>query len=253
MFVKTEVVSTPMTDKKSSVIPTASGAAGLGFMRHHQPVTSSTSAGSGVGTAPPVLQFPPCTVSIAMTINRDTAARIEQGYKLPSSSSTAAASPFATNLKFAKGTVQGSWGRPTRKITWSRQVPFGSYVRIQLIPLEGSGCDAPPDSWPAPSGGLAPNSLTKFEVNGKDMTRVIATSAKEGGGLGPEKCVVKAACMTPPRQDDGDQEHDPACCDWVDKGDYRVVSWADGTASDLPVYTEIILGPIGEAALLASS
>ncbi len=210
------------------------------------------------GSAPrccilPCIQFPPCTVNICLTINAATEVTIEQGCRAPSAddddSGESTDTIGACRLKFAEGTTQNTWGKRCRKVTWSRQVPYGSYVRIRLcasnVCLEdgmcigGSGSGAGTDSAPLPK-----NALGKLVINGRDIVQDIATIAQSKGGLEPGSCIIKAACIGAPSA--GAPPRDGPCCQWFTTDEHTIVSWGDGTASDLPLNTEIVVGPIGD-------
>lgn len=190
------------------------------------------------------LQYPPCTVDIALTINAATTVTIEQGRQEPSTD--ADTDIGGCRFKFANGVTQDTWGKRCRNVSWKRQVPHGSYIRIRL-------CRAPEkEAGPlstAALAGLPANALTKFQVNNQDLVKGIADVAAKEGGLLPTSCLVKAACIGDVADAPPDNV-DAYCCQWyvtTSPATHTVVSWGDGTTDNLPANTEIVFGPIGQS------
>jgi hypothetical protein len=192
------------------------------------------------------IQFPPCLVEISLTINALTQVSIQQGCRVDGDSVGE-----EYKLKFANGSIEDTWGRIKRKVTWSRQVPQGAYVRIVL---EASS-NPPPKL--ASTDDLPANSLSSIAVNRKNLQQAIADVARSEGGLTPDTCkfFVKAACVGD-AVDAGAGTSGTgaaACCQWyksTETPSHAVVSWADGTTQDLPIGTEIVLGPIRDNMVL---
>jgi hypothetical protein len=191
--------------------------------------------------AKPCIQFPPFNINICLTLNYLTQATIQQGCNI-------ALPEDDCNLYFPPGATYSTDGRKCKTINWSRAVPFGSYIRIALCAVEGcvSTCT------PQPNFSVGPaNALNKFTINGIDFRQEfvdVAAPGSNAAGLGGQTgCYIKAACLGQPKAFvTGD-----TCCQWYQdegqSGDSYTVSWYTGAASlsDLPIGTELILGPIG--------
>lgn len=206
----------------------------------------------------PCIQFPPYSVQICLTVNSTTQVTIEQGCPV-----TCLASELlddTCNIHFSPGQTVDSWGKRCRTISWNRSVPAGAYIRIRFC--AGQGCPAPcvygTDSYSSLCG--AKNSLLKFSVNGSDFVSTIQYAAGKHSdssyGLGSYGCRVKAACIG--SQDPGAYDAADGCCQWYTFGTSQGtprVSWGVGVensggptgegVANLPVGTEIVLGPIG--------
>ena len=197
-------------------------------------------------TAKVRMQLPPCSVLITLMINSETQVIIQQGRRVGGCAGIDADSGTDTcTLQFARGTVEDSWGRHCRKVTWCRQVPHGSYIRLQFCKADAV---YDMDSGPVSHGALAANALLKFQVNGRDFVHGIAGVASEEGGLLASSCLIKAACIGEPSLLAPDHV-DAACCQWyvtTTPTTHTVVSWGDGTTLNLPNDTEIVVGPIGD-------
>lgn len=210
----------------------------------------------------PCIQLPPYNVQICLTVNKSTQARIEQGCAV--NCLTGEGAPEC-QLAFSSGQTLDSWGKRCRTINWSRQVAAGTYIRIQLCAADGCGV-ACPASFGSGSGYvtscLPNNALQRFSINGVDMLPTIAQTAEFGGETAG--CLVKAACI-------GDLEvpasiptalrSQTGCCDWyvatVSGNQHQVVSWSVNGGGDglgnLPVLSEIVIGPIGDIPAVPAS
>lgn len=179
-----------------------------------------------------------------MTVNSSSAVTIETGCNTD---------PAGCSVHFSPAPTQDSWGKRSRKISWSRYVVPGTFVRIRIC--SNKDCEDVCTSGTGYTSTLAKNSLSRFSVDGRDFTNAIteiATGSVAGfndgqAGLVPNTCYLKAAC-TGPRKTTVDEAD--ACCQWYKIGDAApVVSWAAGGLEDLPVGTEIVFGPIGQVFL----
>jgi len=182
--------------------------------------------------AAPCVQFPPNNVQICLTINSRTQAKISQGCATEGKDDECA-------LYFPPSVATDSWGKRCRLVSWSRQVPTGAYIRIQLCPLDGctDACSTP--AYTSDALVVTPNVLSTFTVNGVSKLIDFAAARDLGGEVG---CLVKAACIGAK----GDAAIDPLnkCCQWTTVGPVAAeVSWT--ALADLPVGTELIFGPIG--------
>jgi hypothetical protein len=180
--------------------------------------------------AAPCVQFPPNNVQICLTINSRTQVKISQGCRIDGQ---------GCDLYFPPSVAADSWGKRCRLVSWTRQVPTGAYIRIQLCPLDGcsDACDTP-----AYSTLSIPNSLSTFTVNGVSKLGDFLAARQDGGEL-DESCLVKAACIgaksvsTTPVVGD-------TCCQWITAAlAPNNVSWT--SLGNLPAGTELIFGPIG--------
>jgi hypothetical protein len=190
--------------------------------------------------AAPCVQFPPNNVQICLTINSQTQVKISQGCRLDSED---------CDLFFPPSVATDSWGKRCRLVSWSRQVPTGAYIRIQLCPLDSCTDACSPPTY---SSLIIPNSLSTFTVNGVNKAVDLAAAAVAGGTIG---CYIKAACIGVRQSGPSGDSFDPAnaCCQWitpVDGSANRSVSWLNvitpsASFADLPVGTELIFGPIG--------
>jgi hypothetical protein len=173
------------------------------------------------------VQFPPNNVQICLTINSKTQVKISQGCRLDAED---------CDLYFPPSVAADSWGKRCRLVSWSRQVPTGAYIRIQLCPLDGCSDACSP---PAYSALTISNSLSTFSVNGVSKLVDFTAARDLGGEVG---CYVKAACIGAKTTEV--ITADQPCCGWTSVGTAdEEVSWT--TLSNLPVGTELIFGPIG--------
>jgi hypothetical protein len=177
------------------------------------------------------VQFPPNNVQICLTINSNTQVKISQGCRLDAED---------CDLYFPPSVAADSWGKRCRLVSWSRQVPTGAYIRIQLCPLDGCTDACNP---PAYGSLTIPNSLSTFTVNGVSKTTDLL-AARQAGGEAAGSCLVKAACIGAITDDTYVTE--PSCCLWTNASGTSPatrVSWT--SLGDLPVGTELVYGPIG--------
>jgi hypothetical protein len=173
------------------------------------------------------VQFPPNNVQICLTINSNTQVKISQGCRLDAED---------CDLYFPPSVAADSWGKRCRLVSWSRQVPTGAYIRIQLCPLDGCTDACNPPTY---SALTIPNSLSTFTVNGVSKLGDLAAAREAGGVVG---CYVKAACIGA-KTAEVITPNQP-CCGWTTVGPSdEEVSWT--SLADLPVGTELIVGPIG--------
>lgn len=185
--------------------------------------------------AAPCVQFPPNNVQICLTINSRTQAKISQGCATEGVDGACA-------LYFPPSVATDSWGKRCRLVSWSRQVPTGAYIRIQLCPLDGctDACSTP--SYTTRSIVSIPNALSTFTVNGVSKLGAFTTALGDGG-VETDSCYVKAACIG--AQSEAPIDGTNTCCQWTSEGTPGPdqVSW--DSLADLPVGTELIYGPIG--------
>ena len=238
---------------------------------------SSRGGPQAAGTAPaavlsPYLLTPPYKVVLCLVLNSCTQAVIQQGRRTrgagsdPGSGGGGGSGPSsACSLSFQQGQCVDTRGARVRTYVWDRFVPAEAFIRLQLLSsgLQSNGCDAG-HPW-------CPNSLQKLTINGIDCSALVqgvaeyqAAGPTHGHG-GVSGCLVKAACV-------GNNTGQPPtaagsrCCEWFTvpsgaaaPGDpaYPLVSWGKGVVrpagvgvglADLPIGTEIIVGPIGAIA-----
>ena len=201
------------------------------------------------------IQFPPLRVQICLTINSQTQVTIQQG--CASACLTAPEIP-GCNIVFSAGATEDSWGRRCRQITWVRYVASGTYIRIRLCAAQGCTdvcTSVAPGAYT--DACAAPNSLQQLSINGRDYSSVIQDTAAAGGVL-EGSCLIQAACIG--AITDGFDAATGTCCQWYVNGeDANTVSWGlDVTnpggntgqgIANLPIGTEIIVGPITLAGL----
>lgn len=205
-------------------------------------------AGGHPCCAYPCIEFPPYKVQICIVINSQTQVTIQRGCATPCLTDLEA----PCNLVFGWGATQDSWGKRCRTVTFDEFVPAGTYIRIRLCGAEGctDGCTTAGDGIYTDACGPA-NSLIKFAINGTDFVSTINNVAQGGGTTG---CLIKAACIG--NVSTNSDASTATCCQWYTTGpSTRVVSWANqsGTGTnDLPIGTEIVVGPIGTVATVAA-
>ena len=208
-----------------------------------------------VGSVPccsyPCISFPPIKVNICLRINAQTQATIQQGCK---TSCQVSGTDQTCNLVFRGGAIQDSWGKSCRTIYYSEFVTSGAYIRIRLTAVDGcsNACSTYSTS-PAYTDACTPsNALLKFTAGGVDYVSTIQGQAQGDGTLG---CLVKAACIGN-ASTSGFDATQGTCCQWytLPQTSTQVVSWGlgvvntgyftGGGVADLPIGTEIVVGPI---------
>jgi hypothetical protein len=220
----------------------------------------------------PCPQLPPVPVQLCFTVAAGVQVTISEGCASECLASLEAVveADSSCNLSWppSASTIVDSWGRSKRHVSWNRFVAPGSYLRLQFCAVDG----CPPPCAP-PAGGrivtpdpyaLVPipekNSLTKFVVGDVDFVPIIQAAAGRQTvspptyGTGSYGCLLKAACVG------GNTGHvfnsTSTCCQWYSTdGRNQRVSWGLGVpntltytgagVADLPVGTEIVIGPIG--------
>jgi hypothetical protein len=204
------------------------------------------------------IQFPPLRVQICLTINSQTQVTIQQG--CATACPTAPSQP-GCDLVFSAGATEDSWGRRCRQITWVRYVSSGTYIRIRLCAAQGCTdvCTTAGNGGAYTDACAAPNSLQQLSINGRDYSGVIQDTAASGGGVLEGSCLIQAACIGN-IDAGGFDAATGSCCQWyVNDADATVVSWGLGVVNpggatgggiaNLPIGTEIIVGPITLAGL----
>jgi hypothetical protein len=184
-----------------------------------------------------------------MQVNADSAITIETGCNV-----TDFVDGTSCTLKFSPGVSENSWGRGCRKISWSRDVVTGTYIRIRICKNKdtcASTCSS--SSGGGYSEAVAKNTLSRFIVDGRDFIGpLLGVATGEyfdvnvgDAGLVPGTCCIKVACQGPKAT-----ATDPAkCCNWYTQDGSDVVSYASTGFKDLPQGFELVFGPIGEVLL----
>ena len=196
----------------------------------------------------PCISFPPLKVNICLRINAQTQATIQQGCKTPCAVN---GTDQTCNLVFRGGAIENSWGKSCRTIYYSEFVTSGTYIRIRLCAAEGCSNACTSVTGSAYTDACSPtNALLKFSVNGYSELSSISTLAQ---GDGIDGCLLKAACIGNPSTSGFDPTQG-TCCQWYTDGDTQKVSWGEGVVNtagftgkglvDLPIGTEIIVGPL---------
>ncbi len=186
----------------------------------------------------PCVQFPPYNVQICVLINSRTQVKISVG---------CATSADACDIYYPPTVAQDSWGRKCRMVSFSRQVPKGAFIRIQLCGLDGCSDSCYPSSYEV--GGFVPNALQTFSVDGVSKLQTLLDVADDFSGEVTNPCYVKAACIgSVTGATAGDTGN--ACCQWYDPAQTApVVRFSPGqTVNDLAnlaIGTEFVFGPIG--------
>lgn len=130
-------------------------------------------------------------------------------------------------ISYNYGITENSWGKKCRVVEFNQKVQTGRYLRFRLCSNDGcyaGTCDDIPVS--AYSGARINNALLQFKVDGLDFVPYY-NQILAGGGFTQIGCST-IRCYGPTG----------GCCD---------DTTLTGNVNSLPIGTEIIFGPVGEA------
>lgn len=173
-------------------------------------------------------KFPFHRVQLCIKINRQTAVKIEQGCLVGEPSGT------TCPVKYASVLTQDSWGRECRIVSWDRQVPTDTFIRITLCPADDCtvGCGVAADAL----AGVCTNALLKVLIDGVDYLSFIQNTVRGSETPGIWNCwrawcAIQGAVLPP-----GTPVTD--CCATT-----GTINWE--TVDALPWGAQFVLGPIG--------